>query len=160
MAAKVLEFVILTDVRTDAALKVQWREFDLNAGLWTVPLTRLKDRKHRKEPFHVPLSPRAIELLRELERGKIGEYAFPGARGKPLSNMAMLTLLRRMNATDGGIWKDDQTGRPIVVHGFRATFRTWAEENAKFPHAIWVTRSEMLRSAPIAEPTCSRLGAG
>jgi integrase len=136
MAAKVLEVVILTNVRTDAALKAEWREFDLEAGLWTVPLARLKDRKHRKVPFRVPLSPRAIELLRELERGKIGEHAFPGARGKPLSNMAMLTLLRRMNATDGGIWKDDQTGRPIVVHGFRATFRTWAEENAKFPHAI------------------------
>jgi len=104
--------------------------------LWTVPAARLKDRKHRKEPFRVPLPPRAIELLRELERLKVGEFVFPGARGKPLSNMAMLTLLRRMNAVDGGIWKDDQTGRAIVVHGFRATFRMWAEETAKFPHAV------------------------
>jgi Arm DNA-binding domain len=72
MAANVLEFVILTNVRTDAALKTEWREFDLEAGLWTVPAARLKDRKHRKEPFRVPLPPRAIELLRELEGAVAG----------------------------------------------------------------------------------------
>jgi integrase len=136
MAADVLELVILTNVRTDAALKAEWREFDLDSGLWTVPTSRLKDRKYRKEPFRVPLSPRAIVLLRNVEPAKIGDFVFAGARGKPLSNMAMLTLLRRMNALDGGVWKDDQTGRPIVVHGFRATFRTWAEEAARFPHAV------------------------
>ena len=136
MAARVLELVILTNVRTDAALKAEWCEFDLEAGLWIVPLARLKDRKHRKEPFRVPLSTRAIELLRGLEQASVSNFVFPGTRGRPLSNMAMLTLLRRMNAADGDAWKDDQSGRPIVVHGFRATFRTWAEEIANFPAAV------------------------
>ena len=135
-AARLLEFVILTNVRTDAALKAKWSEFDLDARLWTVPLDRMKDRKHRSEPFRAPLSPRTVEMLREMAKGRVSEFVFPGKRLKPLSNMAMLTLLKRMNNVDGGKWVDDATRRPIVVHGFRATFRTWAEETAQFPHAI------------------------
>jgi integrase len=135
-AASLLEFVILTNVRTDAALKAKWSEVDLDARLWTVPLDRLKDRKHRAEPFRVPLTSRAVEILEEMQKGRVSEFVFPGRSKKPLSNMAMLTLLKRMNSGDEAKWLDDATGRPIVVHGFRATFRTWAEETAQFPHAI------------------------
>ena len=71
-----------------------------------------------------------------MAKGRVSEFVFPGKRLKPLSNMAMLTLLKRMNNVDGGKWVDDATRRPIVVHGFRATFRKWAEETAQFPHAI------------------------
>ncbi len=136
IAARLLEFLILTNVRTDAALKMQWAEVDIEARLWTIPLDRLKDRKHRSEPFRVPLSPRAIEILKEMARAKTGDYVFPGRKDTPLSNMAMLTLLKRMNSGNSAKWVDDVTGRPIVVHGFRATFRTWAEEAGSFPHAI------------------------
>ncbi len=136
MAANALELAILANVRTDTVLKSEWREFDLQAGLWTVPTSHLKDRKHRTEPFRIPLSPRLVALLRELEGFKASTYVFTGNKGKPLSNMAMLTLLRRMNQADGNIWKDEKTDRPITVHGFRATFRTWAEEEAKFPAAV------------------------
>lgn len=135
-AARLLELVILTNVRTDAALKAEWSEFDLDARLWMVPLNHMKDRKHRSEPFRVPLSPRAVEILQEMRKGSVSEFVFPGKRLKPLSNMAMLTLLKRMNSGETAKWLDDTTGRPIVVHGFRATFRTWAEETAQFPHAI------------------------
>src|SRR5262249_42977800 len=65
----------------------------------------------------------------------ISQYVFPSSRGKPLSNMAMLVLLMRLNNGEA-IWLDPTSGRPIVPHGFRATFRTWCEEVARFPHAV------------------------
>jgi integrase len=97
----------------------------------------LKDRKHRKEAFRVPLSARAVEIAREMERIKVSDYVFPGqAPGKPFSNMALLTLLKRMNSVATEKWIDPADQRPITAHGFRATFRTWAEEATGFPHAV------------------------
>jgi integrase len=135
IAARMLEFLILTNVRTGAALAATWDELDLGAAVWSVPLVNLKDKKHRKEPFRVPLSPRALDILRQMQSAKVSRYVFPGYHGKPLSNMAMLTLLKRMNSGDQK-WLDAISGRPIVPHGFRATFRTWCEEIAHFPHAV------------------------
>jgi hypothetical protein len=136
IAARALEFLILTNERTDAVLKVTWDQLDLNEAVWTVPLVNLKDRKHRTEGFRVPLVERAVEIVQQMRRGQVSGYVFPGqAHGKPLSNMALLTLLKRMNAGEKK-WLDPATRRPITVHGFRATFRTWAEEVATFPHAV------------------------
>jgi integrase len=71
-----------------------------------------------------------------MERARLSAYVFPGPnRGAPLSHMAFLELLKRMNAGDGK-WIDPARGRTITPHGFRSTFRTWAEEVATFPHAI------------------------
>jgi integrase len=110
-----------------------------------VPLLNLKDREHRKEPFEIPLTLRAVEIVREMEKARVSVYVFPGQKkGQPLSNMAFLTLLKRMNATPKAEradpnskpkWHDPASGRPITAHGFRATFKTWAEEVATFPHA-------------------------
>jgi integrase len=137
VAARALEFLILTAVRTDAALKARWEQFDLDSAIWTVPLSNLKDRAHRSEGFRVPLSARAVEIIREMEAGGMGEFVFPGQKaGKPLSNMALLTLLKRLNSTRADKWLDLTTGKPITAHGFRATFKTWAEEVATFPHAV------------------------
>jgi integrase len=136
VAASALEFLILTNVRTDAVLKAKWDQFDLEDAVWTVPLLNLKDRKHRREGFRVPLSTRAAQILSEMESARVSSFVFPGqARGKPLSNMALLVLLKRMNAS-GMKWLDSISGRPITAHGFRATFRTWAEEVATFPHTV------------------------
>lgn len=135
IAARLLEFLILTNVRTGTALSAAWKEFDLDAGVWSVPVENLKDKKHRKEVFRVPLSPRAIEILRELEAVRVSRYVFPGSGDKPLSNMAMLVLLKRMNSGETK-WLDPTCGRPVVPHGFRASFRTWCEEVARFPHAV------------------------
>ena len=91
VAARALEFLILTNVRTDAVLKAAWDEFDLDADkpVWTVPLANLKDRKYRKEGFRVPLVGRAVEILRGMREARVSRFVFPGqARGKPLSNMA------------------------------------------------------------------------
>jgi integrase len=137
IAARALEFLILTNVRTDAVLKVKWEELNLDQAIWSVPLANLKDRKHRKEAFRVPLSPRAVEIVREMASIKVSDYVFPGqAPGKPFSNMALLVLLKRMNAAVTEKWVDVADKRPITAHGFRATFRTWAEEVTGFPHAV------------------------
>jgi integrase len=137
VAARALEFLILSNVRTDAVLKAVWDEFDLDEAVWTVPLVNLKDRAYRKEAFRVPLAARAVEIVRGMEGARVSMFVFPGqARGKPLSNMALLTLLKRMNSGNEKKWTDPTSGRPITAHGFRATFRTWAEEVATFPHAI------------------------
>src|SRR5271166_1916770 len=131
-----LEFLILTNVRTDAVPKARWNEIDIEQAVWTVPLANLKDRKHRQEGFRVPLIERAVEIVRQMQEGQVSRFVFPGqAHGKPLSNMALLVLLKRMN-TGEKKWLDPVRGRPITAHGFRATFRTWAEEVATVPHAV------------------------
>ena len=136
VAARALEFLILTNVRTDAVLKATWDQFDLEQAVWTVPLTNLKDRKHRTEGFRVPLVARAVKIVSADGRARVSRYVFPGqVHGKPLSNMALLTLLKRMNSGEKK-WIDPTGDRPITAHGFRATFRTWAEEVATFPHAV------------------------
>jgi integrase len=136
VAARALEFLILTNVRTDAVLRATWDQFDLDQAVWTVPLVNLKDRKHRLEGFRVPLVQRVAEIVRQMHGGRVSRFVFPGrVSGKPLSNMALLTLLKRMNSDEKRLL-DPTSGRPITAHGFRATFRTWAEEVATFPHAV------------------------
>jgi integrase len=138
LAARMLEFMILTNVRTESVLGAKWSEFNLNEAIWVVPIDRLKDGKHRTEPFRVPLSRRALEILHCLSTVRQSEFVFTSTRGAfPMSNMAMLTLIHRMNAADGDIWHDaNDRARPIVPHGFRSTFRTWAEETSRYAHAI------------------------
>ena len=136
IAARALEFLILTNVRTDAVLKATWDQLDLDHAVWTIPLVNLKDRKHRTEGFRVPLVERAVAIVQQMGQGQVSGYVFPGqAQGKPLSNMALLTLLKRMNSGEKK-WLDHANSRPITAHGFRATFRTWAEEVATVPHAV------------------------
>jgi len=114
IAARCLEFTILTAARTGESIGTRWCEVDLRAALWTVPGERMKGG----EPHSVHLSERAVAILRETQ--PLGTpYAFPSTReAAPMSNMAMLALLKRMKRAD------------ITVHGFRATFSTWANETA------------------------------
>ena len=116
------EFMILTATRTSEVLGAMWDEIDIEAQTWTIPGNRIKaGREHR-----VPLSPRCLEILkraRELSDG--GAYVFSGRRPKkPLSNMVFLMALRRMGRRD------------ITAHGFRSSFRDWAEERTNFPRAV------------------------
>ena len=67
-----------------------------------MPLANLKDREHRTESFRVPLSARALDIVRELAEARVSEFVFPGQKHeKPLSNIALLTLLDRMNSATG-----------------------------------------------------------
>ena len=122
VAAMALEFLILTAARTGEVIGAEWEEFDLEQKAWTVPASRMKaQREHR-----VPLAPRAVKLLEKLrEMIPSGNYVFPGGRpGKPLSNMAMLALLKRMGRSD------------LTAHGFRSTFRDWAAESTNYPREV------------------------
>jgi integrase len=123
-AALALELCILTAARSGEILGMRWSEIDLDKKIWTVPANRMKaGREHR-----VPLSPRAVAILRRLEKVSKGEFVFPGqARNKPLSNMAMEMVLRRMNIPDA------------TVHGFRSSFRDWAGNVSSFPREITET---------------------
>jgi integrase len=135
VAARMLEFLILTNVRSGAARAATFDQFDLEAGVWSIPVANLKDKKTRKEPFRVPLSPRAAAIVKEMEAARVSQFVFPSPSGKAFSDMATVILLKRMNSGETK-WTDPADGRTIVAHGFRATFKTWCEETAHFPHSI------------------------
>lgn len=118
IAARCLEFAVLTTARTSEVLFAEWPEIDLANAAWTVPAAKMK----AKEAHTVYLSPRALEIV-QAQRGLDPVYLFPspmfvGKESKPLSNMAMLNVLGRMGIRDR-----------TTVHGLcRATFSTWANE--------------------------------
>ncbi|WP_343618685.1 integrase arm-type DNA-binding domain-containing protein [Ralstonia sp.] len=120
-AARALEFLILTAARTNEVIGAQWDEFDLEQEVWVCPATRMKgQREHR-----VPLSAQAMTVLKQMGQDRTSIYVFPGAKdGKPLSNMAMLALLKRMGRAD------------LTCHGFRSTFRDWAAERTNFAREV------------------------
>lgn len=121
VAARAVEFCILTAARSGETRGARWSEIDLDAAVWTVPAERMKaGREHR-----VPLSTAAVELLKAMP--DVGEHIFPGQRGDaPLSDMSLTAVLRRMDRSD------------ITVHGFRSTFRDWCAESVanSFPREV------------------------
>lgn len=135
VAAQALELAIFTAARTGEVRGATWPEFDLDAAVWVVPADRMKaGRLHR-----IPLPGPAVALLRRLVELRTGPDAlvFPGGRvGRPLSDMALSVLIRRMNAKDEAPRWVDVTGRPVVPHGFRSTFRVWAGEQTHYPREV------------------------
>lgn len=119
MAGKALAFLILTAARTNEVTGAKWKEIDLDEKIWTVPPERMKAGVEHK----VPLSAAALLVLEGLGGSTAREaFVFPGQKkGKPLSNMAMLELLK-------GMAFKSAEGAAITVHGFRSTFRQWAAE--------------------------------
>jgi integrase len=123
--ARALEFLVLTAARTGEVIGARWTEIDMLDKTWTVPAARMKaHREHR-----VPLSARALAILREMKAAHSGNddnaFIFPGPNPRrPLSHVALLRLLERMQLDD------------LTVHGFRATFKTWASERTAFQNEI------------------------
>lgn len=118
VAALALEFTILTAARTGEVVGATWSEVDLGRAVWVVPADRMKTaREHR-----VPLSPRALEILKDTKKLD-RQNLFPGQQGGQMSGMAMSMLLRRMNVD-------------ATVHGFRSSFRDWAAECTGYPHEV------------------------
>jgi integrase len=113
--------MILTAMRTSEVLFAKWSEFALAEKVWMVPAERMK----MKEEHRVPLSSRCIEILEQAEKiSDGGEYVFPGRRHKSMSTMVFLMALRRMGRND------------ITAHGFRSSFRDWAEERTQFKPSV------------------------
>ena len=111
----------MTAARTGEVISAPWDEVDLDGKLWVVAAARMKaGREHR-----VPLSVAAMGVLEQMKEIRESEFVFAGGkRGKPLSNMAMLALLKRMGRGD------------LTTHGFRSTFRDWAAECTNFPREV------------------------
>jgi integrase len=118
IAARALEFLILTAARTGEIIGARWDEVDLNEKIWIVPGARMKaSREHR-----VPLSGPALAIVKQMNGIRESDFVFPGGKkGKPLSNMAMLAVLKRMGRDD------------LTAHGFRSTFRDWAGRADNLP---------------------------
>lgn len=119
MAARALEFLILTAARSGEVRGATWTELDTDVGVWTVPAERMKaGREHR-----VPLSLNARTLLERLPVFAGSDYVFSAPRGGMLSDMSISAVMRRMNAD-------------AVPHGFRSTFRDWAAEHTEYAGEI------------------------
>jgi len=127
VSALALRFLILTATRTSEVLQAQWSEIDTENAVWTIPATRMKARREHR----VPLSDTMLADLNALPRIEGNPFLFPGARyGKPLSNMALLQLMRGM-----GYGVNGQHGN-FVPHGFRSSFRDWSGEVSSFPRDV------------------------
>src|SRR5205823_1299097 len=121
VAARALEFSILTAPRTGEVIGATWPEIDWKGRLWTVPAERMKAAQEHK----VPLSDAVMSILAEMLKVRQNEFVFPGGKaGRPISNMAMLMALRRMGRGD------------LTVHGFRSTFKDWASDCTGFQREI------------------------
>jgi integrase len=119
VSARALEFLILTATRTSEITGARWSEIDLKAKLWTIPAVRMKAKKEHR----VPLSARAIEILKSLPRES--DFVFPGGRkGTAMGGTAIVELLKRMGRAD------------VTVHGFRSTFRDWAAETTTYDNFV------------------------
>ena len=125
LAAKwCLEFLILTTTRSGEARGARWSEIDLDAAMWVIPGERMKSHAEHR----VPLSSRALAILEEartIDDGSGLVFPSPTRPGKPMSDMTLTALLRRLKVADRA-----------TVHGFRSAFRDWAAECTHAPHAV------------------------
>jgi integrase len=120
-SAQALRFAILTAARTGEVLGATWDEIDLVEKIWTVPAERMKaGNEHR-----APLTPAAVAILEAMKKVRVNAFVFPGSKkDKPLSNMALLKVLKDMGRGD------------LTVHGFRSTFRDWVAECTDTPREV------------------------
>lgn len=116
-----LEFLVLTASRSGEVREARWNEVNFAAKVWEVPAERMK----MKRPHRVPLSDRAIEVLRCAKGlADAGGLVFPGTKaGRPLSDMTLSKLVKEL-------------GFQADVHGFRTSFRMWSQECTSFPREV------------------------
>lgn len=121
IGARALEFGILCASRSAEIRLATWTEIDMQAGIWTIPAARMKaKRAHR-----VPLSDRALEVLREIGTGEPDTLVFESTlrAGRPLSDATLNAVIARM-------------GYDVTQHGFRSAFRDWAAETTNYPNIV------------------------
>lgn len=119
-AARCLQFLILTACRSAEAMGARWDEIDMINRVWTIPAERMKGG----EEHQVPLSEEAIQVLKDTGTRNRSELVFPGPRTSTLlADNALRRLMKKL-------------GENCTPHGFRSTFRTWADEKTAFPHEV------------------------
>jgi integrase len=133
IAKDALAFLILTVARSSEVRFMTWGEVDLNERVWTVPAERMKlGVKHT-----VPLSDAAIKILEVQPKGSADEFVFSMRARKPMSDMTLGAIIKRMNAKrDVSEQFLDPDGRQACPHGFRSTFRMWAAEESGFSRDV------------------------
>lgn len=119
IAARALEFAILCAARSGEVRNAVWSEIDFKDHVWIVPAERMKAGKEHR----VPLSTKAIALLKRLPRVQDSKYVFPGRTGGPLSDMSLIKVVRDMKVD-------------AVPHGFRSTLRDWVGEETNHPREL------------------------
>lgn len=126
IAARALETLILTAARSGEIRGMTWGEIDLDRAVWSIPGERMKMGK----PHRVPLCQRAVEAISTMlplrprrQEDQPEALVFPGLRKRPLSDMTLGAVLKRMDVE-------------ATVHGFRASFRTWGSEATAFPFEV------------------------
>ena len=117
LAALALEFLILNANRTSEVLLAEWSE--ITDDLWVIPARRMKAKKEHR----VPLAPRSLEILQICKQLSQGNRYIFSTRDRPLSNMSMAAVLKRMKVQ-------------VTVHGFRSTFRDWVAEETDHSHEV------------------------
>lgn len=130
--ARALEMVLLTAARSGEVRGATWSEIDLKSATWTIPARRMKANKEHR----VPLSAQVLQLLETQPRLEGCDLVFPGNGGKPLSDMTLAAVMRRMNVE-------------AVPHGLRSSFRDWVSERTNFPPEM----AEMALAHRIADQT-------
>jgi integrase len=119
LAARALEFAILTAARSGEVRHATWTEIDMGTKIWTIPAERMKGgREHR-----VPLNDGAMSLLRLTSRVEGSDVIFQSPRSGPLTDSALVAVCRRI-------------GADCVPHGFRSTFRDWCAEHTNVAREV------------------------
>lgn len=115
-----IEFCILTAARSGEVRGALWEEIDLISATWTIPAERMKMRREHR----IPLSVRAMEIIKEVDDVRdVSSLVFPSQRGHEMSDMTLSKLVREL-------------GIPSTIHGFRSSFRTWAQERTNVPGEV------------------------
>jgi integrase len=124
VAAACTLLILATGVRAGTARLAKWSDINLEARTWMPPFADLKE-KHHKRAFAVPLNDVAVDALKCVRSSP--RYVFPNSAGGPITDRHITVFLRKLRRQHSD-WLDRDTERPVTVHGFRATFRTWVEE--------------------------------
>jgi integrase len=121
VAARALEFTVLTVARVGEVRGATWGEIDMDNQLWVIPARRMKaGNEHR-----VPLSDRAMSILREMEKLRASEFVFSGFRdNRPLGDVTVRAVLHKLGVADA------------TTHGFRSSFRDWAGDETSAAHDV------------------------
>ncbi|MCF3595422.1 integrase arm-type DNA-binding domain-containing protein [Rhodobacteraceae bacterium LMO-12] len=135
-SALALEFLILTASRSGEVRNAEWGEIDFDQKVWNVPAGRTKTGKSHR----IPLSKQALNVLAATPRLAGADRIWSGTSGKPMSDMTIAAIVKKMNAAEetagGDGWKGAQSNRVATPHGFRSTFRDWAAEETEWPREM------------------------